>query len=119
MKFDHRIGRAAFATVTGLVVAWLAFQWITDPVTRAQRQAEETAVHASRELIAAEVGAAGLELVDPLAPNRKVGKVYIYAESPGWAVSGYYRHGEEDHWRPYLVRMNEDLSLHSFRTEGP
>ncbi len=119
MTFDHRVGRAVFATVTGLVVAWFAFQWITDPVPRAQRQAEEAAVLAARALLAAEVGATGLELVDPLAPNRKVGKVYVYAESPGWAVSGYYRHGEEERWSPYLVRMTGDLAPHSIRTDGP
>ncbi len=118
MRFDHRIGRAVFATVTGLVVAWFAFQWITNPVPRAQRQAEEAAVLASRALIAVEVGENGLELVDPLAPNRKVGKVYVYAESPGWAVSGYYRHGEEERWRSYLVRMTDDLALYSTRIEG-
>lgn len=119
MKIDHRIGRAVFATIVGLTVAWFAFQWITDPVPRAQRQAEEAAVLAARTLIAAEVGATGLELVDPLAPNRKVGKVYVYAEPPGWAVSGYYRHGEEAPWRPYLVRLTEDLALHSTKTDGP
>ena len=119
MKIDHRIGRAVFASLVGLAVAWFAFQWITNPVPRAQRQAEEAAVLASRTLIAEEVGATGLELVDPLAPNRKVGKVYVYAESPGWAVSGYYRHGEEAPWRPYLVRMTEDLALHSTKTDGP
>jgi hypothetical protein len=86
---NHRVGQSVFALVVGLAVATIAYQWITNPAPRQQRQSEELAVQASRELLAAAVGVGSLEIVDPLAPNRKVGKVYIYAEEPGWAVSGY------------------------------
>lgn len=114
---NHRVGRSIFALVVGLAVAVFAYQWITDPGPREQRQAEERAVHVSRELLVAAVGAESLEIVDPLAPNRKVGKVYIYAENPGWAVSGYYRRDEGDRWHPYLLNMTADLELHAFNAE--
>ena len=54
---NHNVGRSVFALVIGLVVAILAFQWITDPVPRVQRAAEEQAVQASRELLRETVGA--------------------------------------------------------------
>ena len=114
---NHRVGRNVFGLAVGLAVAVIAYQWITNPAPRQQRQTEERAVLASRELLVSEVGVESLEIVDPLAPNRKVGKVYIYAEDPGWAVSGYYRRDEDDRWHPYLLNMTTDLELHAFKAE--
>ncbi len=114
---NHRVGRSLFALVVGLAVAVFAYQWITDPAPREQRQVEERAVQVSRELLVSAVGVESLEIVDPLAPNRIVGKVYIYAENPGWAVSGYYRRSEDDRWHPYLLNMTADLELHAFKAE--
>lgn len=116
-EMNHRIGRSLFALVVGLGVAVFAYQWITNPVPREQRLGEERVVLASRELLASEVGTESLEIVDPLAPDRKVGKVYIYAEAPGWAVSGYYRRDDNDRWHPYLLSMTEELELHAFKAE--
>ena len=114
---NHRVGRSVFSLVVGLAVAVIAYQWITDPGPRQHRQAEERAVLAARELLVSEVGAGSLEIVDPLAPDRKVGKVYVYAEDPGWAVSGHYRRDEDDRWHPYLLNMTNDLDLHAFKAE--
>lgn len=114
---NHRVGQSVFALVVGLAVAVIAYQWITNPAPRQERQNEERAVQASRELLATAVGVKSLEIVDPLAPNRKVGKVYVYAEEPGWAVSGYYRRDEDDRWHPYLLHMTTDLELHAFKAE--
>lgn len=115
---NHRIGRNLFALCVGLAVAVLAFQWITDPLPRERRQSEEKAVLASRDLLAAQIGGGDdLEIVDPLAPDRQVGKVYIYAEGPGWAVSGYYRRGGADRWHPYLMHLTADLGLHSLKAD--
>jgi len=114
---NHRVGSSLFALVVGLAVAVFAYQWITDPVPREQRQVEEQVVQASRVLLVSAVGVESLEIVDPLSPNRKVGKVYIYAEEPGWAVSGYYRRNEDDLWHPYLLNMTADLGFHAFKAE--
>ena len=114
---NHRVGQSLFALVVGLAVAVFAYQWITDPAPREQRQVEERAVLASRDLLVSVVGVESLEIIDPLAPNRKVGKVYIYAEDPGWAVSGYYRRDEDDRWHPYLLNMTVDLELQAFKAE--
>ena len=114
---NHRLGRLVFAAVVGLLVAWFAFGWITDPVPREQRQAEEKAVLAARDVLRREVGVGNLEIVDPLAPNRKVGKVYVYAEPPGWAVSGYYSRGEGDRWHPFLLQLDAGLALRSFKAD--
>lgn len=117
MTFDHRIGRALFVLAVSVAVVLFTYRWVTNPEPRAQRQAEEAAVMAAREHLAEQVGTSDLELVDPLAPNRRVGKVYVYAEAPGWAVSGYYRRTDEDRWRPFLIYLTEDLGLHSYKSE--
>ena len=113
----HRIGRAVFAGGVGIATLVIALNWIGDPHRRAQREAQELAVLAARELLIETVGVDALEIVDPLSPDRAVGKGYIYGQEPGWAVSGYYRRGEGDRWHPYLLVMTEDHRLHDFKTE--
>jgi len=112
---DHRVGRIVFALLFGLLVAWSSYQWITDPQGREQRVLQISVVETSRELISAIVNDGVLEFVDPAAPRRKVGKVYIYPEGRGWAVSGYYRRGEGDRWHPYLMTLGADRSLLSLK----
>ena len=116
---NHRVGRSLFALIVGLAVAFFAFQWITNPRPRAERALEESVVEVSRSMLVQKVGVDALEIVDPLAPNRKVGKVYVYREAPGWAVSGYYRRSAEDSWHPYLMRMTEDTQLIRLKAQDP
>ncbi len=116
---NHHVGRNLSTLVVGLVVAVYAYRWITDPAPREQRQVEEQAVQVSRELLVSAVGVESLEIVDPLSPNRKVGKVYVYAEEPGWAVSGYYRRSEDDRWHPYLVTLTKSLELSNLKVQDP
>ncbi|MGB5489265.1 MAG: hypothetical protein WBM76_00420 [Woeseiaceae bacterium] len=108
---NHRIGRVIFAFGVGLVVAFYSYQWITNPEPRAERAAEEQVVERSRIELRSLLAENSLEIVDPLSPDRKVGKVYVYAEGPGWAVSGYYRRGEQDAWHPYLMTLTDDLEF--------
>lgn len=108
---NHRIGRAIFALVVGLAVAVYSYQWITSPELRAERATEERVVETSRIVLRSVLASDALEIVDPLSPDRKVGKVYVYAEDPGWAVSGYYRRGDEDGWHPYLMTLTARLEL--------
>ncbi len=108
---NHRIGRVIFAFGVGLVVAFYSYQWITNPEPRAERAAEEQVVERSRIELRSLLAEDSLEIVDPLSPDRKVGKVYVYAEGPGWAVSGYYRRGEQDAWHPYLMTLTDDLEF--------
>jgi len=108
---NHRIGRIVFSLAVGLAIAAVSYRWITNPEPRVERAREETVVQVSRSLLSPIVASDELEIVDPLAPNRKVGKVYVYAEGPGWAVSGYYRRDEADRWHPYLMTLTRDLEL--------
>ena len=114
---NHRIGRALFALLAGLAVAIFSFKWITYPDPRVERVQEEQVVQISRSLLATMVESSSLEIIDPLAPNRKVGKVYVFAESPGWAVSGYYRRSDEDRWHPYLMKLTENLELNRLKVQ--
>jgi len=116
---DHRVGRIVFALVVGLVVFFASYRWVTDPGPRAERAAQEEAVRSARAALVEMIGDGELQIVDPLAPNRKAGKVYVYAEAPGWAVSGYYRRGEQDRWHPYLVTLDETLSLTHLKVQDP
>ena len=45
-------------------------------------------------------------MVDPLAPERKVGKVYVYRAGNGWEVSGFYRRNEDDRWNPFMMSLD-------------
>jgi hypothetical protein len=114
---NHRIGRSLFALAVGLAIAVFAFQWISDPGPRVERALEEKVVQVARSLLETAIASDRLEIVDPLAPNRKVGKVYVYAEEPGWAVSGYYRRSEEDRWHPYLMTLTEGLELSGLKVQ--
>ena len=114
---DHRIGRAAFAIIIGLLVASLSYQWITNPEGREEREVQVSVVESSRLLLESIVATEALEIVDPLAPNRKVGKVYVYPENSGWAVSGFYRRGEGDRLHPYLMMLGPDSGLVSLKVQ--
>lgn len=114
---NHRVGRSVFALLTSLAVAVFAYNWITNPLPRAERLEQEAAVQAARSLLKTFVDSEGLEIVDPLAPDRKVGKVYVYPEPPGWAVSGFYRRDVQDRWHPYLITMNAALELQRLKVQ--
>ena len=114
---DHRIGRGVFALVVGLLVAGIAYQWITNPEGREQRKIQVAVVEASREELKLLIEAEALEIVDPLSPNRKVGKVYVYPDGEDWAVSGYYRRGEADRWHPYLMGLASDRTMSNLKLQ--
>jgi hypothetical protein len=114
---DHRIGRGVFALVVGLLVAGISYQWITNPDGREQRVIQVAIVEAAREELKLLIEAEALEIVDPLSPNRKVGKVYVYPEGENWAVSGYYRRGEGDRWHPYLMGLTSDRTMSKLKLQ--
>jgi hypothetical protein len=103
---NHRIGQWVFGISVGLLVALFAYRWITDPVPRAERELEESVVAAARTQLESALEISSIDLVDPLAPDRKVGKAYVYRAGEGWQVSGYYRRGEEDSWHPFLMTLD-------------
>ena len=116
---NHDIGRTLFVLVISAVVAVFAYHWITDTDGRSRRAAEESIVLAAREILYDTLAIGELEIVDPLNPNRKVGKVYVYAEAPGWAVSGFYRRNDQDRWHPYLMALSSDGSLQRLKVQDP
>ncbi len=100
---NHRIGSYVFGIAVGLLVAWYAYHWVSNPERLEERRRQEDAVLQARELLIERAGLEGPEIVDPLNPQRRVGKVYIYPNEGGWEVSGYYRRDEDDAWHPYLI----------------
>ena len=117
MKLNHRVGSVVFGVIVGLVAAAWSYQWITDPEKLAVRQAEERAVLRARDLLAERLSIADLQVVDPLATDRKVGKVYVYPTNDGWDVSGYYRRDDDDRWHAYLMAVSSGLQLKSLKVD--
>ncbi len=113
----NRAGSIVFGIAVGFAVAALAYQWITDPDRRAERNEQERVVKTSRVVLKEKLAIGEIEVVDPLAPQRKVGKVYIYPREDGWEVSGYYRRDADDRWHPYLLTLSGDASLASLKVQ--
>lgn len=108
---NHRIGRIVFSLGIGLIVAIFAYRWIVDPAPRAERVLQESVVATSRDLLVEKLAIGDIEIVDAIAPDRKVGKTYVYRADQGWEVSGYYRRSENDLWHPYLMLLDGSTAL--------
>ena len=108
---NHRVGRIVFGFSVGLLVAVLAYRWAADTGPNVERQREEGVVMASRESLEATLDIGQLVIVDPVSPDRKVGKVYVYPAGDRWEISGYYRRDKSDLWHPYLITMDAALGL--------
>ena len=102
----HRIARLVFALGVGSAVAFMAWQWISNPAPRVERELEESIVDFARQQLRETLELDTLMIVDPLAQNRVLGKSYIYRAGDGWEVSGYYRRAEGDRWHPFLMTLN-------------
>ena len=107
----HRIGRLVFGFVVGLLVAFLSYRWIMDTGPRAERALQESVVAESRVLLVATLNIGDLVIVDPLSPDRVVGKAYVFPAGEGWEVSGFYRRNAQDLWHPYLVTLDASMAL--------
>ncbi|MDZ7643473.1 MAG: hypothetical protein U5K76_04110 [Woeseiaceae bacterium] len=119
---NHRIVRAVLAFLVGLSLAVYAYHRATDPEPRRQRMQEETVVREARDILQRYLAVGStLEIVDPLATDRAVGKVYIYPVEGGWQVSGHYRRAETDDWHPWLMRLDTERRLQSLavRDDNP
>ena len=109
---NHKVIRPIFALSIGLVVSLYVYQYVSDRQPILQRAKEESVVISSREILHNYVSPRNnIEIVDPVSPNRSVGKVYIYPTDDGWEVSGYYRRNQNDLWHPYLMLLNGDAGL--------
>lgn len=111
LTMNHRIGRLVFGFAVGLLAAIYAYNWVASSGPNAQRAQEEQAVTEARGQLQSLLDMEGLTIVDPLLPNRVVGKAYVYASAGGWEVSGYYRRDDNDLWHPYLVTLDEDFAV--------
>ena len=110
----HRYMQWVVAIVVGVILSLMAFQRSTDPEPARQRAHEENVVRAARLHLISYVSPGGeLQLVDPLAPDRKVGKTYIWPADSGWEVSGYYRRDPQDPWHPFLMSLDASSALTS------
>lgn len=110
-------GSLLFGLAVGLVVAVIAYRWITSPEMRSQRLLEEAVVAESRLLLTDRLQLPDPEIVDPLAPKRSVGKTYVYPAEHGWEVSGFYRRNAGDDWHAYLIQLDAERRLLHLRVQ--
>lgn len=116
----HRLTQVLVAVVVGLALTFYAFQLTTDPRSVEQRAEEEAMVQAARGILNRYIASdSPLEIVDPLAPRRAIGKVYIYPADDGFEVSGYYRRHERDGWHPFLIRLDAASRLLQLSVRDP
>ncbi len=109
---NHKVIRVVVALAIGIVLALYGYDRVTDPLPRQQRVQEEAVVVQARDILNDIVAPnSALQFVDPLQPDRKIGKVYIYPTDDGWEVSGHYRRGEQDPWHPWLMSMDTSMQL--------
>lgn len=115
MSVNHKVIRMTVALTIGVFLAFFSYQRVTDQELGQERALEEAAVLAGREILRSIVTAGEeIEIVDPLAPSRVIGKVYIYPAEGGWQLSGYYRRKAQisgDRWHPYLMSLDDGLAL--------
>ena len=108
----HRIIRLVLAFAIGIFLALYSFERISDPEPALQRVREESVVMSAREIPKSYVaGEMQIEIVDPLATDRSVGKSYIYPADNGWEVSGHYRRYASDRWHPFLMSLDANIEL--------
>ena len=109
---NHRVIRVVLALAIGLTLALYAYDRATDPLPRQQRAQEEEVVQQARGIVKTLVApTSDLEFVDPLSPNRRVGKAYIYPTDAGWEVSGHYRRSDADPWHAWLMTLDSAMRL--------
>ena len=104
-------GSVIFGLTVGLLVAVTSYRWITDPEYGAERRMQEQVVLESRSVLSEVLSLGIVQLVDPMSPDRKVGKTYINPAASGWEVSGFYRRDSSSAWIPYLVKLDENRAL--------
>jgi hypothetical protein len=109
---NHRYLQWVVAIGVGLALWLVVFERATDPEPTRQKALEEIVVFEARTLLISYVFPDGeLQVVDPLAPDSKVGKSYIWPNEDGWDVSGYYRRDARDPWHPYLMTLDASSIL--------
>ena len=108
----HRVIRLVVAFAIGIFLALYSFERISDPEPALQRAREEAIVLSAREILKSYVSTGvEIEIVDPLATARDVGKSYIYPTDSGWEVSGHYRRYATDRWHPFLMSLDANVEL--------
>ena len=118
MTVNHKLMQWIVAVSVGILLALYAYNRVSDPEPAMQRAKEESVVLAAREILGSYIAPQkDLETVDPLAPNRKIGKVYVYPTEGGWEVSGHYRRNERDSWHPFLMSLAESVELTSLSVQ--
>ena len=119
VKTQHTINQKVFAVIIGFAVSYYAYKWAVDPAPRLQRQTEEKIVsYARKSFFQLLELTEQTKVIDPLNPDRKVGKTYLASSENGWQVSGFFRRDDLEHWYPWLMNLDNDLNIVELRIQG-
>lgn len=106
----YTIKQIIFALTIGFALSWTVYQSTVKPPYQAQRQLEEKIIKKANILLIESLQLpVGIEVIDPINPDKDVGKTYISPENEKWQISGYYRRSEMDDWHPWLMNLDQDL----------
>ena len=112
MMKEYTVKQVIFALITGFGLSWLVYQSSVQPPYETQRQTEEVIINKANVLLIKSLNLPlGLEVIDPIKPDKDVGKTYISPNGREWQVSGYYRRNELDEWHPWLINLDENHKL--------
>ena len=109
---EYTVKQVIFALITGFGLSWLVYQSSVQLPYEVQRQTEEEIINKANVLLIKSLNLPlGLEVIDPIKPDKDVGKTYISPNEREWQVSGYYRRNELDEWHPWLINLDENHKL--------
>tara|TARA_B100001105_G_scaffold50458_1_gene38034 strand:+ start:208 stop:618 length:411 start_codon:yes stop_codon:yes gene_type:complete len=97
-----------------LFIAALTYTYrnVYEPISVNQRGGEIQIIHITRSIIKSYIDiSSDIKIIDPLNPNRKIGKSYIFPSDNGWEISGYYKKTDRDNWHPWLISLNSTNEL--------
>jgi hypothetical protein len=103
----HKFLRIIIFSILFIAVLTYTYRNVYEPISANQRDDEIQIIHITRSIIKNYIDISpDIEIIDPLNPNRKIGKSYIFPSDNGWEISGYYKKTDYDNWHPWLISLN-------------
>ena len=108
----HQFLRIIIFLILFIAAITYTYRKVYEPISVNQREDEIQIIHITRSIIKSYIDiSSDIEIIDPLNPNRKIGKSYIFPSDNGWEISGYYKKSGHDNWHPWLISLNSANEL--------
>lgn len=108
----HKFLRIFIFLMLSIAALTYTYRNVYEPISVNQRGGEIQIIHITRSIIKSYIDiSSDIKIIDPLNPNRKIGKSYIFPSDNGWEISGYYKKTDHDNWHPWLISLNSANEL--------